>query len=356
MADDPVPPSVEADPGGGSSALADQEPPDLEALLDSVETRLLGGPRRYTRLQVAEESGMRLDEVRRLWRALGFAVADDGEEAFTDADVTALRNVQALQGIGDIDEDLMRAMTRIIGQTFARLASWQGQLVLEVIGRRPELVQDRGPEALTELMDELTPVVADLHDYVWRRQLAAYFSRAAANSGASAGSTTRQGVGFVDMSGFTTFTRQSSESELRDVLTAFESLATDVVADHRGQIVKTIGDEILYVADTPADTASIALDLLDRAAEDATLPSLRAGVAYGEVVGRLGDVYGQTVNIASRLTSVARTDSVLVDEGLHDALEGDDGFVLHSLRPLAVRGYRHLRPWRLRRADGVSGS
>ncbi len=331
--------------------MSEDQADDLQQLLDSVEARLMGGPRSYTRHQIAERSGLELDQVRRLWRALGFAAADDGVQAFTDADVEALRNVEALRSIGEIDEDLMGSMTRIIGQTFARLASWQGQLVLEIIGRRPELFQDGGPDALTDLMDSLTPVVADLHDYVWRRQLAAFFSRAASNAGAAAGSTSRRGVGFVDMAGFTTFTRQSSEAELRLVLTAFETLATDVVAEHHGQVVKTIGDEILFVADTPSATAAIALDLLDRAAEDDRLPSLRAGIAFGEVVSRLGDVFGQTVNIASRLTSVARTDSVLVDEGLHEALADDERFALRPLRPVSVRGYRHLRPWRLRRAS-----
>ncbi len=330
----------------------DAEAAELQALLDSVEARLLGGPRTYTRLQIAEQSGRELDEVRRLWRALGFAVADDGERAFTDADVRALANVEALRSIGEIDEDLMRSMTRIIGQTFARLASWQGQLVLEIIGRRPELFAEGGRDALTDLMDSLTPVVTELHDYVWRRQLAAYFSRAASNVGASSGSTVRRGVGFVDMAGFTSLTRQSTEAELRQVLTAFESLATDVVSDHHGQVVKTIGDDILFVADTPADTAAIALDLVERAADDEALPPLRAGIAYGEIVSRLGDVFGQSVNIASRLTSVARPESVLADEGLSEALAGDDGFVLRPLRPIAVRGYRHLRPWRLRRASG----
>ena len=153
------------------------------------------------------------------------------------------------------------------------------------------------------------------------------------------------------MAGFTTLTRRSSEAELRHVLTAFETLANEVVSEHRGQIVKTIGDEILYVADTPADTAAAALDLVERAADDDSLPALRAGVAFGEVVSRMGDVYGQTVNIASRLTSVARADSVLIDEGLYEALADDDGFVLRPMRPVSVRGYRHLRPWRLRRAD-----
>ena len=72
------------------------------------------------------------------------------------------------------------------------------------------------------------------------------------------------GVGFADMAGFTTFTRRATEAELRDVLEAFEPLATDVVGAHGGQIVKTIGDEVLFVADDPRDAAEIALELLER--------------------------------------------------------------------------------------------
>ena len=72
-------------------------------------------------------------------------------------------------------------------------------------------------------------------------------------------------------------------------------------------------------------------------------------------MSRLGDVFGQTVNIASRLTSLARTGSILVDQGMSDALEGDDRYAMKPLRPASVRGYQHLRSWRLRRADGARG-
>jgi adenylate cyclase len=68
------------------------------------------------------------------------------------------------------------------------------------------------------------------------------------------------------------------------------------------------------------------------------------------VIQRLGDVYGETVNIASRLTSLSRPGTVLVDRELADALRGDERYALKSQRPESVRGYHHLRPWRLRRA------
>jgi adenylate cyclase len=66
-------------------------------------------------------------------------------------------------------------------------------------------------------------------------------------------------------------------------------------------------------------------------------------------VSRLGDVFGQTVNIASRLTTHARAGTVLVDENAAAALRGIDGYALRPLRPTSVRGYHHLRAWRLGR-------
>lgn len=339
-------------PGDREPAAAPGQPElDLSALVEVVEGNLLRGPRKYTRKEVNQLSGTSSQESIALWRALGFPTVGDDEQVFGDADVAALRNVKQLETLGEIDDDVMRAMTRIIGQTFARLASWQGQLVLEMFARRPELLGDGGPQYVGALMDELTPIVAELHDYVWRRQLAAYFSRVASNAGAALGSEVDVAVGFADMADFTAFTRRSSEAQLRGVLDAFEDLATDVVGDQRGQIVKTIGDEVLFTADDPRDAAQIALRLLEAAQQHDALPPLRAGVAFGPVVMRLGDVYGQPVNIASRLTTVARTDSVLVDERMAEQLRDDSAFALHALRPVSVRGYRHLRTWRLRRAE-----
>jgi adenylate cyclase len=156
------------------------------------------------------------------------------------------------------------------------------------------------------------------------------------------------------MSGFTSLTRRATEAELEQLLEAFESLTTEVVGAHNGRIVKTIGDEVLFLADTPADCALIALELLERAERTDGLPPLRVGLAAGPVVTRLGDVYGSTVNIASRLTSLSRPGWILVDRGMADALAEDDRFALRSRRPEAVRGFHHLRQWRLRAASDVA--
>ena len=319
----------------------------VPALVERVERTLLGGARVYTRAEVAEATGLPPDETRELWRALGFATVADDERAFTDGDIAALRQMREVTEALSLDGELVRAMTRMLGRSFSRLASWQGQLVVEQVADAPELVDS--PDDVAAFLDRTLQAMQDLQTYVWRRQLAAYLSRVTATR--AAGAEVTMAVGFADMAQFTAFTRRSSEAELREVLDTFEAVTTDVVAANRGQIVKTIGDEVLFVADDARAGAEIGLGLLDAAAAGTVLPELRVGLAHGPVISRLGDVFGQTVNIASRLTSLARPDSVLVDEGMQQALADDAAYSMRALRPASVRGYHHLRSWRLRRAE-----
>jgi adenylate cyclase len=323
---------------------------DLPSLLESVESAILGGPRRYTPAEVSERAGLDRDEARGLWRALGFPTVGDDEVMFNDADVEALREMATLAQYGFADESLRLAVARLFGQTFSRLASYQGQLLLEEIGRHPELLSSG--DRLIELVDEVTPRLERLQGYAWRRQLAAYLARMAAQGPEEFGAATAPvSIGFADMSGFTSLTRKATEMELRELLDCFESMSTEVVGGHGGRIVKTIGDEVLFQLDDAGEAALVALELLERAEADDRLPDLRAGLAYGPVVSRLGDVYGSTVNIASRLTSLSRPGWILVDREMHDQLVGDSRFHLKSRRPESVRGFSHLHPWRLRRAE-----
>jgi adenylate cyclase len=88
------------------------------------------------------------------------------------------------------------------------------------------------------------------------------------------------------------------------------------------RLVKLIGDAAMFVGPEPAPVVDAALDLVGAAAEEGEdFPLLRAGVAGGEALPRGGDWYGRPVNLASRITSIARPDSVLTDAAVHDALE-----------------------------------
>jgi adenylate cyclase len=198
-------------------------------------------------------------------------------------------------------------------------------------------------------------VMERLIGYVWRRHLAATAVRVLGGArGDSVAGTLA--VGFADLVGFTSFTRHAEEEELAELVERFEDLAAGIIAEHGGRVVKTVGDEVMYAADDAATAAAIAVDLADRTAADDRLPDVRVGVAVGTVLSRLGDVYGEPVNLASRLTSIARPGSVLVDRETAAALEGDARWRLRRVPPRPVRGYALLQGFRLRRADAEADS
>jgi adenylate cyclase len=102
-----------------------------------------------------------------------------------------------------------------------------------------------------------------------------------------------------------------------------------------------------------APAAAIALDLVDTMAEDDLLPDVRVGMAYGRVISRLGDVFGTTVNRASRLTAVAPPGGVLVDDALAASLASLSGFEMTALRRRTLRGIGQVTPSELRRTRGA---
>jgi adenylate cyclase len=311
----------------------------------ALERALLGGSRRYTRQQVTERSGVPLDRAQRLWRALGFPDVDDDNVAFTDLDVQALQTVQGLVELGVIDEDTQLATTRAMGQTLSRLAEWQVSVLTTALTKMDEV----SPDAAAEAARELVPVLEGLIGYVWRRHLSAAASRALANPDEVVARTMT--VGFADLVGYTSWTRHADEEELARLLERFESVASDVIAQEGGRVVKTVGDEVMFVADNPEAGAEIALKICEMVEAADELPDVRVGVAYGTALARLGDIYGEPVNLASRLTSIARPGSILVDRELGNALEGNEKYRLRRVTPRPVRGYALLAPMRLRRAD-----
>lgn len=272
-----------------------------------LERTLLGGERRYTRIQVTDAAGVGLDRARRLWMAMGFAEVGDDDVVFTDGDVEALKVWDALVDSGMVALADETSVARALSQPLSRLADWQAQ---EVLARAGELRAT--PDQLGALAENLLPVIEGLQAYVWRRHLAAATGRALSVGGAES-SVQVSVVGFADIVGFTTTTRHSNVDELTALLEVFEKDASDTIAARHGRIVKTVGDEVLFVADSPADAAEIALCLADPARADEGLPTLRVGLAMGRVLSRYGDVYGSVVNLAARLTALARPGTVLVD-------------------------------------------
>ena len=336
--------------------MTEQSDVDLSEALDTVERYLLGDTPTLTRVEVCERAGVPIEVAEELWRLLGFPHQPDDAVAFTEADVRALEYTHDLVKLGILSPDRQAALVRTWGRSFARLAEWQTRLLTDVALESPDPVAQ-----VTDLASEVLPRVEALQDYVWRRHLASAGNRLMA-SDAAGSDTSRLAVVFVDIVGFTSRSKELTEGELVQWIEHFEAECSGLVVDHGGRVIKNIGDEVLFVADDLREAADAALTMTARGADpDDSFPEVRAGLAYGDVVSRLGDVFGPTVNIASRLTSVAKPGAVLVDRGAHDALTGDTedgphdsrdagGLRLRRLRRTSVKGYTRLESWVLRRS------
>ncbi|MGY1713795.1 adenylate/guanylate cyclase domain-containing protein [Geodermatophilus sp. SYSU D01106] len=311
---------------------------------ESLERLLLGGPRRLTRLEVAAAAGMPPERTQRLWRALGFPDVADDDPAFTLADVGALATVSALIDSGFVEPGTEASIARATGQALSRLADWQTDLLAAALLRQGRDAE--GPVDVVAAAETLLPLLARTQDYVWRRHLAANVDRLM--SAGAPGDRRELAVGFADLVGYTSRSRGMGGRELGAMVEAFEATATEVIARHRGRVVKTVGDGVLYTAVSAVDAVEIGLTL-PGAWEAEDRPPLRVGVAYGSVLTRLGDVYSPVVNLASRLTSLARPGTLLADRVLAGHLRGLRQYRVRPLRRVSVRGYDHLQPWLVRR-------
>ncbi len=328
---------------------------ELSKLVQSVvEPALLSGPRQYSRADVAQRSGVPSEVSRRLWVALGFAAdPDDSSHEYTEADIAAVRDFRSLDTLSTADPRRQQAVARSLGQSMARLAEWQVDLVVtEITDRLTELLAAdpaADPTATAQAAtDEVLARLQALQTYAWRRHLAAALSRSM--DGDHADGTVRDlAVGFADMVGYTRLTRHLDPEELAQLLETFETIGTEVITARGGWVIKNVGDEVMFAAETAAVGADIALAIQEATRKDDTTPELRVGLAYGDVLQRFGDLYGSTVNIAARLTGVARPGTVLIDDGAAARLAGEPAFTLRHLRSVRVRGFSRLRSHVLRR-------
>jgi adenylate cyclase len=315
-----------------------------------LELAILGEDPTYTAADVASQTGVTIEQARRLWRALGFP--DRGlEVAFTAADAEAVSTLVSQVEAGNIDFDMAVTLTRAVGQTMARLADWE---VATLVHRVQEI--EAGDNATgsraragLDLIDEMNEPFERLLIYVWRRHLAAAVGRVEALGAADTDlRTTQMTIGFADIVGFTELSNELTQSRLGDLVELFESRCSDVVAGQHGRVIKTLGDAVLFVNDDPIRAYDTAEGIIAVIGRDSRMPDVRVGLASGSVVMRLGDVFGPPVNLASRLTAVARRNRVIVDQATADLLPSDQ-FEVRRLPARPVRGFGLLEPVAVRR-------
>jgi adenylate cyclase len=316
-----------------------------------VEELILGGEPRFTAFELAEQTGTPLGEARRIWRALGFPEYDPGAVAFTEADAVALALVRRVIDDEVLDLDTAINLTRALGQTMSRLAAWDVATLAPRIDpgvKGADATQARMAEAM-RLINEVGGSFEHLIIYAWRRHLAAALVRAEALASSDDETTTTDvTVGFADLVAFTALSNEIGEIRIGDLVEIFESRCHDVVSSQRGRVIKSLGDSVLFVVDDPIRALDIAEGIITVIGRDPRMPDVRIGLASGPVALRMGDVFGPAVNMAARLTGVARRNRVIIDEATAELLP-DDQFECRRLPARPLRGFGLVEPIAVRR-------
>ena len=311
-----------------------------------ADRMLVPSRRRYTKMEVAELTGVSVDKLDRLWRALGFPAAGDADTVFTDLDLEAVRIYQGLQTLGAADLDTSVQLARVMGSSMARIAEAElgtGNLISNEVD--PIISAD----SFASVADVTISGVARLLEFVWRRQMAAGIQRnmLLRSHGLSPGQSPEMAVGFADMVGFTLLSQHLTDEELAAVVRRFDEISHDIVTSARGRVVKMIGDEVMFVVDDVTDAARIGLGLADAYADDDLLSDVRVGLAFGPVLLRDGDYFGPTVNLAHRIVNIGNPGTVLMSDEFHTALleQSPDEFTGKPLRPRLLRDLGRVQLW-----------
>ena len=290
-----------------------------------VERVFDSGDERYTAAEIAEGAGLEHEFLVRLLQALGGPIPADDEPVYSDQDLEAAKRAKLFLDAGLPEEGVLET-SRLIGISMANLADANREMVGEVF-TEPGIDERELALRYAAAAKTMSPILGDtlLHTYRIHLREAirqAVISEAELAEGRLSG-TDEITIAFADLVGFTRL-GESLEIEQIGTLTGrlFE-LASDA-ARPPVRLVKMIGDGAMFASREPLPLLEALLELVEAAATD-EIPSLRAGVAVGQALGRGGDWYGRPVNLAARITGFARPDSVVVAQGVKDALESANG-------------------------------
>jgi adenylate cyclase len=275
--------------------------------------------------------------VQRLWRALGLT-EQDGPLA-TEDEVEGLTIWSLLRSLLG-DQDAL-ALARVHGAAVARMAEAVAAVMtntlpdIDLAHSGDELTTAQAYAAATDLLPQAIRCV----DVIYRQHLGSairHFEASAAPGGFGPHGVPYS-IAFADLCGFTSATEQLSTAELAALLEVFEGTSYEEAAAVGGRCVKLIGDAAMFVAASPDVLTEIASRVVERMTTANEKLPVRVGMARGDVVVRGGDYFGQPVNLAARLLSLAKPGTILADHRLAAALDASR-WQRHPQEPQTVKG------------------
>lgn len=281
-----------------------------------------------TARQISEEVGLDLDQLIRFQRAGGLPQVEDPDApAFMRADGDTAAHIRKFLDLG-FDPDQMLTVVRVLAEGLSHAAEAMRSAALAAI-LHPGVTELEIAKTFQALVGMAAPLIGPMIQDMLLVQLRHVVETEAVDArqraeGAPLPGARPVAAAFADLVGFTRLGEELPPEELERLANRLGELARDLlVAPVR--FIKTIGDAVMFVSPDSAALLDVVLALAAEAEADELLPRLRVGVAYGPAVSRAGDWFGSPVNLASRITSIARPGAVLVS-GSARAQIGDDRF------------------------------
>jgi adenylate cyclase len=276
----------------------------------------LGGPPAYTLTQVARKAKLDPGFVRELMLATGRPNPIPRERLYTENDVEVARLTHGFLDLGLPHEEVLE-VARVLGlnmaQTTEAIRLTVGNALLEP-GDSQFTVSLRYAEAV----DKLGGVIPALLAAEFRANLSRglrdrVLSAAELREGRLEG-TEEVGVAFADLVDYTRLGGQLDPEGVGQIAGRLVELSTRSLC-RPVQLVKTIGDAAMFISPEVVPLVDAMESLVEAIeAEGEDFPDVRVGIAFGPAVTRAGDWFGTTVNLASRVTEVAKPGSVVATE------------------------------------------
>jgi adenylate cyclase len=254
-----------------------------------------------------------------LYAAFGLSVPPP-ETAMREDEEQALIGFVALWALVEDRPDVMLRAARIVGEGVRRIVLGTVDLIDEVGGSPPARLR-RGLDVeaaiepsirQAEMMNMLLTWLRERHmeHEVYDRIVASTEASLAHAGRLPAPPSDPPAIAFVDLTAYTERTVVAGDETAAEDATTLQALAHAAAAGHRGRVVKALGDGIMLRFESGSDAVTGIRALMSRIVE-AGLPPAHAGIATGSFVVRDGDVYGHTVNLASRLSAQAASGEIL---------------------------------------------
>ena len=294
---------------------------------------------------IAAESGVSLPRVLRALLAAGIPADPD-----TEVPAELVRLMEAFeQGAELMGDEAILAFTRVLGGTAITIAEAAVALFFAELG--PGTVRE-GPDelarariseaattAFTQVPDVLARMVMDAFERAQRRaeRARSWLAPFSAEEADAEGPTEVVALGFVDLVGSTAWAQTMNLRDQNLALTRFESAAWSSAILAGGRVIKTIGDEVFFVAPTADAACRIGTEVCHAAAFDPLLPAARGAVGIGPAIPREGDYFGPLVNLLARLVKVGEPGEFIVTEAVAKELSSDE-WLVRPLEPAELRG------------------